>query len=55
MAEHSRCVVVATPQSVVAVPAVQVWPTFDAGISAETGWKMRLFSFCSVLIKDIET
>ena len=33
VAEHSRCVVVATPQSVVTVPAVQVWPTFNAGIA----------------------
>ena len=34
-AEHSRCVVVVTPQSLDAVPAVHVWPTFDAGIAVK--------------------
>ena len=31
--EHSMCVVVVSPQSVVAVPAVHVWPIFNAGIA----------------------
>ena len=40
--EHSRCVVAAAPHSVVAVLAVHAWPTFDAGITAETSLTMRL-------------
>ena len=34
--------VATAPQSVVAVAAVHAWPTFDAGITAETSLTMRL-------------
>ena len=34
--------VATAPQSVVAVTAVHAWPTFDAGITAETSLTMRL-------------
>ena len=40
--EHSRCVVAASPHSVVAVSAVHTRPTFDAGIAAETSFTMTL-------------
>ena len=43
VAEHSRCVVVALPQSVVAVPAAHMWPIFNAGISAETEYEDEAF------------
>ena len=40
--EHSRCVVAGSPHSAFAVLAVHMWPTFDAGIRAETGCKKTL-------------
>ena len=41
--EHSRCVVVASPHSAVAVLAVHAWPTFNAGISV-IGQQLRISS-----------
>ena len=41
--------VATAPQSVVAVAAVHAWPTFDAGITAETSLTMRL---CHVIALD---